>query len=217
MYQSAFLDALGGAAAPHVDLDGALLAALQRRDPAGAELLVARYGDRAYRLAVGITRDSRDAEEAVSDAFWSIVRKIDTFRGDARFSSWIYRIVANAAYLKIRRQARHRDEIALDDVLPAFDADGRHVTEMHDWSSSVEDPAVQSGLREALQSSVDALPPHYRAIFLLHEVEGVPLNEAASALEITLPTAKSRIHRARLFLRKRLAAFMEDAALPMAS
>jgi RNA polymerase sigma-70 factor, ECF subfamily len=65
-----------------------------------AEHLVSRYGDRAYRLAIGITRNAEDAEEAVQDAFWNVVRKIDTFRGESSLGSWIYRIVFNAAYQK---------------------------------------------------------------------------------------------------------------------
>jgi RNA polymerase sigma-70 factor, ECF subfamily len=223
MYQSTVLDAIGHAvpdqyatASPRVDPQCDLLAALQRRDPAACELLVARYGDRAYRLAIGITRDSRDAEEAVSDAFWSIVRKIDTFRGDAALGSWIYRVVANAAYQKVRRQAHRRDEIPLDEVLPAFDEDGCHAGPIQDWSTDVDDPAVQGRLREALQSALDELPPHYRAIFVLHDMEGVSMSEAATSLGITVSTAKTRAHRARLFLRKRLSAFMEHVAVTVA-
>src|SRR5438132_10115549 len=78
------------------DLD--LLDALRRREPMAAECLVTRYGERAYRLARRITGNGQDAEEVVQDAFWTVVRKIDTFRGESAFGSWLYRIVANAAY-----------------------------------------------------------------------------------------------------------------------
>src|SRR5262249_4876614 len=80
------------------DPDAALLHALHRRDPSAPEQLLAVFGGRAYRLALGITRNAQDAEEAVQDAFWNIVRKIDVFRGDAALRSWIYRVVSNAAY-----------------------------------------------------------------------------------------------------------------------
>jgi len=93
---------------PRLDPDGALLEALQRRDPSAAEELVARFGARAYRLARGITGNTEDAEEAVQDAFLSVTRKIDTFRGDSAFRSWIYRIVSNAAYQKRRGPANRR-------------------------------------------------------------------------------------------------------------
>ena len=88
-----------------VDRDSQLVKALRLRAPTAAERLVATYGDRAYRLAIGITGNRPDAEEAVQDAFWSVVRKIDTFRGDSSVGSWIYRITANAAYQKLRGRA----------------------------------------------------------------------------------------------------------------
>src|SRR2546428_12913466 len=85
-----------------IDRDGPLVAALRRGDPAAAEDLVAAYGDRACRLATRITGNAQDAEEAVQDAFLSVIRKIDSFRGESAFGSWIYRIVANAAYQHCR-------------------------------------------------------------------------------------------------------------------
>ena len=90
--------------ATRLDPDQDLLTALREREPTAAEALITAYGDRAYRLAARITGNQQDAEEAVQDAFWSVVRKIDTFRGDSAFGSWIYRIVSNAAYEKIRRR-----------------------------------------------------------------------------------------------------------------
>src|SRR6267142_3280406 len=89
-----------------IDRDGSLVAALRRGDPTAAEALVATYGDRACRLATRITRNAQDAEEAVQDAFLSVIRKIDSFRGDATFGSWVYRIVSNAAYQCCRRRRR---------------------------------------------------------------------------------------------------------------
>src|SRR4030095_6764479 len=98
-----------------IDIDERLLTALRRRDRSAAETLVARFGDRAYRLAMGITRNAADAEETVQDAFWSVIRKIDTFRGDSAFGSWVYRIVSNAAYAKIRRRRQAVRDISLDE------------------------------------------------------------------------------------------------------
>src|SRR3989449_5151538 len=117
-----------------VDRDHALLEALRQGEPTAAEQLVATYGDRAYRLAIRITGNRPDAEEAVQDAFWSVVRKIDTFRGDSSVGSWIYRITANAAYQKLRGRAQRRDEISLDEVLPSFHEDGRHAGPISDRS-----------------------------------------------------------------------------------
>jgi RNA polymerase sigma-70 factor (ECF subfamily) len=190
--------------------DGPLLLALQRRDPTAAERLVARYGARAYRLAIGITRNAQDAEEVVQDALWSVIRKIDSFRGDAQFGSWLYRVVANAAFAKLRRGAVRRHEIALDEVLPHFHEEGEHVAPIEDWSAAVEDPATQSGLRAALAEAMDELPPAYRAVVVLKDVEGLSTADVADSLGITLPNAKSRLHRARLFLRNRLSIWAGD-------
>src|SRR5256712_7519549 len=145
------------------DRDGHLVEALRRCEPAAAERVIATYGDRAYRLAIGITGTAEDAEEVVQDAFLTVIRKIDTFRGESAFGSWLYRIVANGAYRKLRRRQGQRMEIALDDVLPAFDVDGRHAAPVADWSACVDDPSRRTELRLAMSLAIDELPAHYRA------------------------------------------------------
>ena len=201
------------------DPDRELLEALRRGETNATERLIATFGDRAYRLALGITGRGQDAEEAVQDAFWSVVRNIDTFRGDAALGSWIYRITANAAYQRRRRDARLRNEISLDDVLPSFHEDGRHADPIIDWSTKLDDPAVQTELRGALTSALEELPDHYRAVIVLHDVEGLSMAEVAGCLDITVATAKSRAHRARLLLRRRLGGLISGAPsdLEMAS
>ena len=196
---------------PAIDRDAELLEALRRREASAAERLVSTFGDRAYRLALGITGNQQDAEEAVQDAFWSVVRSIDTFRGNSALGSWIYRIAANAAYQRRRRGARRRDEISLDDVLPSFHEDGRHSDSVVDWSTELDDPAVKTELRSVLTSALEELPDHYRAVTILHDVEGLSMAEVAECLDISVATAKSRAHRSRLLLRQRLAMFMSDA------
>jgi len=204
-------------ASTRIDRDGLLVKALQGREPAAAELLVTTYGDRAYRLAKGIAGSAQDAEEVVQDAFWTVVRKIDTFRGEAAFASWFYRIVSNAAYQKLRHQPGRRGEISFDEVLPLFHENGQHVTPIADWSPSVDDPSRETELRIALTASIEELPPDYRAVLILHDVEGLSNVEVAESLGITVPNAKSRTHRARLFLRKRLGSFMSDATVGVAA
>jgi RNA polymerase sigma-70 factor (ECF subfamily) len=191
-----------------IDRHWQLLEALRRRDATAAERLVSIFGDRAYRLAIGITGNHQDAEEAVQDTFWTVIRKIDTFRADAALGSWIYRITANAAIQRRRGDARRGHEISLDEILPAFHADGRYADLIVDWSSELDDPAVQSELRSALTLALQELPDHYGAVTILRDVEGLSMAEVANCLDITVPTAKTRAHRARLLLRRRLAVFM---------
>jgi RNA polymerase sigma-70 factor, ECF subfamily len=188
------------------DLD--LLQALRRREPMAAEHLITRYGERAYRLASRITGNGEDAEEVVQDALCTVVRKIDTFRGESAFGSWLYRIVANAAYHKLRGRQRRWRELSLDEVLPVFDANGCHAASVADWSSRVNDPAVRAELRAALTSAIDELPATYRTVLVLRDVEGQSNSEIADALGLSVAVVKTRVHRARLFLRKRLAQSM---------
>src|SRR5258705_7952357 len=141
-----------------VDRDRQLVGALRRREPAAAERLIATYGDRAYRLASGIAGNARDAEEVVQDAFWTVVWKIDTFSGESAFGSWFYRIVANAAYQKLRHRPGRHSEISLDDVQLLIPENGPQAAQIADWSPSVDDPSRQTELRMALTSAIDELP-----------------------------------------------------------
>src|SRR5262249_30700772 len=195
-------------ARPRVDRDHDLLEALRRREPMAAERLVSRYGERAYRLASRITGRSHDAEEVVQDALWTGVQKIDTFRGESAFGSLLYRIVANAAYQKLRGRQGGRREVSLDEVLPLFDERGYHAAPVADWSPSAADPALQAELRTALTAAIEELPAAYRSVMVLRDIEGRSNAEIANALGLSIALVKTRAHRARLFLRKRLAEFM---------
>ena len=194
-----------------VDRDAALLDALRRGDPQAMEQLVETYADRVYRLTFRITGSKEDAEEATQDALWTAGRKIGTFKGDSAFGSWLYRISANAAYMKLRARKAKAREIAIDEVLPALDDGGLHFEPMDDWSPRVEEQALNGELREVLDTAIAELPAEYRAALVLHDVEGMPNPDVAEALGISLPAVKSRIHRSRLFLRKRLADYMQAA------
>ena len=190
------------------DQDVLLVERLRRQEEGAAEALVAAYGHRAYRLAMRITGNSSDAEEVVQDALWAATRKIDTFRGTAAFGSWIYRITTNAACQKRRRRRVERAEVAWDDVAPSFDEAGQHVQPGLDWSPRLKDPALQAELRSVLSAAIEALPEEHRAVLLLHDVEGLSNPVISEALQIKLGTIKSRVHRARLFLRSRLADYL---------
>lgn len=193
------------------DGDAALVEALRRDDPEAPELLVGTYGDRVYRLALRITGGNEDAEEVAQDALWTAARKIQTFKGESAFGSWLYRITANAAYQKLRARRSKAREIALDDVLPVLDEDGRHFEPMADWSSRVDEQALQGELRRVLTEAIDTLPADYRTALVMHDVEGLSNPDIAEALGISLPAVKSRVHRSRLYVRQRLAAYMGGA------
>ena len=196
---------------PRVDADAELVEALRREEPDAADRLVERYGDRVYRLAMRITGLKEDAEEAAQDALWTAARKVHMFKGESAFGSWIYRITANAAYQKLRTRRQKSPEIALEDVLPSLDGEGRHFEPMDDWSNRVDEQALQGELRRVLQQAIDGLPADYRTALVLHDVEGLSNPDIAEALNISLPAVKSRVHRSRLFVRKQLADYLKTA------
>jgi len=193
---------------PIADPDGGLVERLRQQEAGAAEALVTAYGHRVYRLALHITGNSSDAEEVVQDALWAAARKIDTFRGTAAFGSWVYRITANAAYQKRRRRRIERNGTSWEELAPSFDEAGQHVQPGLDWSPRLKDPVLQAELQSVLRAAIDELAEEHRATFLLHDVEGLSNLEIAETLQIKLATVKSRVHRARLFLRSRLAAYV---------
>jgi RNA polymerase sigma-70 factor, ECF subfamily len=192
------------------DRDAALVEALRRNGSGGAEAFIATYGDRAYRLAVSITGNRSDAEEVVQDAVWTVVQKIDTFRGEAAFGSWVYRIVANRAYEERRAGRTRRLESSWDDVERIRD-ERRSAT--YDWSADLEDPAFQADLRRLLTRAVNALPERYRTVIVLRDVEGLSVQETSEIMGISIGNVKARTHRARLVLRRRLSEYFADRSV----
>jgi RNA polymerase sigma-70 factor, ECF subfamily len=193
------------------DSDAALVEALRRDDPDALDQLVERYADRVYRLAMSIMGVKDDAEATALDALWTAARGIHTFTGEPAFASWIYRITANAAYEQLRMRRQDTSEIALDDLLPPLDSDGGHFEPMDDWSNRVDEVALQTELRQVLTEAIDGLPPDYRTALILHDFEGASNPEIAETLGISLPAVKSRVHRSRLFVRKRLSEYLQAA------
>ena len=191
-----------------IDPDAALVEQLRGGDAEAAEALVSTYGDRVYRLAMRITGNASDAEEVVQDTLWTASRKIGTFRGAAAFGSWVYRITANAAYQKLRGRRSRRNDVSWEDLAPSFDERGQHVEAPVDWSRRLTDPAIEDELKSVLGSAIDELPAEYRTALVLHDAEGLPNPEIARMLHANLGTVKSRVHRARLFLRRRLSDYM---------
>jgi len=166
------------------------------------------YGDRASRLARGITGNAQDAEEVVQDAFLSVIRRIDTFRGDATsargsIGSWPTRPISVAGGV-----APAAPMSRWTNCFPCSMSTGRHVAPVADWSRSVDDPARQIELRIMLSTAIDELPADYRAIVLLRDVEGLTPGDIAAILDLTVDNVTTRVHRARLFLRKQLEAHL---------
>ncbi len=184
-----------------------LIQRLRARDASALEVLMERHAGRLYRVAYGITRNDADAEEVVQDAFLALFRKIDSFEGRAALGSWLYRVTANAALIK-HRGKRAQLEVSLEEQLPSYLADGHREGDrsflLADWSETPEETLLNGEARKTLELALDRLPDHYRAVVVLREVEGLDNEEIAKVLDESVPTVKSRLHRARMVLREEL-------------
>jgi len=168
---------------------------------------MATYADRVFRLAYGVTRNEADAQEVVQDVFVTIFRKSASFEGRSALASWIYRITMNAALNK-RRGKRSEIETSLDADLPTYRSDGHRAGEraylVADWSQTPEAEVLSGESRAVLTRAIEGLPDHYRAVLILRDVEGLSNEEVAAAVGDTVPSVKSRLHRARMVVREQL-------------
>ena len=194
-----------------VDFDAGLVAGLREDDPDAAVRLVERYGERVYRLAARITGTRDDAEDAAQSALTTAVQTIDELGGDSSLGSWIDRLAASAAYRKLLARSGSPTEFALDDVLPPLDDAGRHFEPMNDWSGRIDVWDAPGDLPQTVTDAVEALPPDYRVSLVLHDVEGMSSPDIAEVLGVGPNAVRARLHRARLFLRKRLSDHFESA------
>ncbi len=187
--------------------DPDLVTRLQQGDAAALELLMERHAAHAYRVAYGITGDRADAEEVVQDAFLAMYRKAATFEGRAALSTWLYRVVTNAALMK-RRGRRREVEVSLDARLPRFHEDGSRAGDMSvltaDWSQNPETELLSRETRGMLSRAIDALPDAYRTVLLLRDIEALSNDEVAEIVGESVAAVKSRLHRARMALREEL-------------
>lgn len=171
------------------------------------EALVTAYEKQVYTLALRMTGDPQDAEDMSQEAFLKAYTSLDNFRGDSKFSVWLYRIVSNVCLDFLRRQSR-RPSLSLS----MEDEEGECLQwDIPDESLSPEKLLEQKLTRESLRRGLAALPPQQREILLLREIQGLSYEEIGQALDLEAGTVKSRIFRAR----KRLCAFLlEEGNIP---
>ncbi|MGB6833664.1 MAG: sigma-70 family RNA polymerase sigma factor [Candidatus Acidiferrum sp.] len=177
-----------------------LVAAAKSGDVAAFEELVSRYERKIFRLTMNITGNREDAEDAMQDAFLKSYSHLKTFQGDSRFYTWLVRIAANEALMRLRK--RRPNQFSLDEPI-AGDED-LMPRELRDWGPGPEQRFAQVEMREILSSVIEELEPDYRMVFVLRDIEELSTEDTASALGISVPAVKSRLLRARLKLRQKL-------------
>jgi len=162
------------------------------------EVVMRRYNQRLYRVARAILRDDAEAEDVTQQAYVNAYRHLDQFAGRAMFSTWLTRIAVHEAFARARRRSRFNEQETVDDW------DGDSMDALTSPEPDPERQAFAGELRALIESAIEALPEHYRAVFVMRAVEGMSTAESAECLDITEETAKTRLHRARLLLRDTL-------------
>jgi len=206
-----------GELAPMTDpTEGELIDRLRRRDTGALEILMQRHAARVYRVALGVTRSEADAEEVAQDVFLSLFEKIGAFEERAALGTWLYRVATNHALLR-RRGKRLELEVSLEDQLPTFKDDGHRAGDrsflLADWSASAEEGMLSGETQALVRRALDLLPPHYRTVVVLRDIEELSNEEAALILNEPVSSVKSRLHRARMALREQLTLLMTAAQI----
>lgn len=182
------------------------LTALQAGDRAEFARLVDAYSSPIYRLGLRMLGNAQDAEDILQNTFLNALVHIAGFEGRSSLQTWLYRIAANEALMLLRRK---KPEIDLETV-ESGDGSDLTPTQFADWSALPEDELLSGEGRQVLDQAVAHLPEAFRIVFILRDVEGLSIKETADALDLTETNVKTRLLRARLFLRERLSAYYGD-------
>jgi len=180
-----------------------LLAALRAGDERAFERLVRDFGGRMLAVARRILRQEEEARDAVQEAYLLAFRALPRFAGESRLTTWLHRIVVNAALMRIRRR-KSRPEEPLEPLLPTFQQDGHAAVRYVAWDGGAEELLARRETRERVRAEIDRLPESYRLVLLLRDIDELDTAEVAGLLGVTPNAVKIRLHRARQALRARL-------------
>ena len=190
-----------------------LIERLKAGDEAALETIFKLHSAKLYSVALRILGGDRsDAEEIVQDVFLTAFRKANMFQGNSQFSTWLYRLTVNAALGRIRRSKKHK-EVEYEEFLPKFQKDGHHQARpVVDWSDALDEAYSQKETCALLAQALGQLKPVDKSVVVLSDVEGLSDKEIAETLNLTVSAVKTRLHRARLFLRGKLAVHFGHSA-----
>jgi len=189
--------------------DAQLVARLKQRDRSALEQLIQLHGAKMYGVALQFMRNEHDAREVMQDALVSIWNKIGSFEGKSAFTSWIYRVTANAGLMALRKKKRHENDVSLDATSSEDDDGPVPALRLSDQGPLPDKVAMTGELGEQVRAAIDRLPEPYRMVVLLRDVEELPMNEVMDATGLSEPALKSRLHRARLALREALLPYLK--------
>ncbi len=185
--------------------DARLIGRLKDGDHDALETIFKIYSGKLYNIAHRILGEAADTEEVIQDVFWTVYRKAKSFQGNSQFSTWLYRLTVNAALGKIRRSKKNK-EVQYDEFLPKFQKDGHHlIRPVVDWSNTLDEKYAKHELQELLAQALAQLKPLDKSVVVLSDLESLSDKEIAATVGLTVSAVKTRLHRARLFLRGKLA------------
>ncbi|MEW5740097.1 MAG: sigma-70 family RNA polymerase sigma factor [Myxococcota bacterium] len=189
--------------------DGALLARAQAGDVSGFEALVEKHKHRVYALALRMLNSEADAAEVTQEAFLAAFRNLKEFRGDSQFGSWVRRIAANFALMRLRRRKASAETLESSLVEPSFNERGSLLEAPSEWRDA-EGDVLDAELRTAIERAAAGLADEYRQVFVLRDLEGLSYEEIAELTGDSVSAIKSRLHRARLAMRAAIDHFYEE-------
>ena len=196
--------------------DAELVGRIARHDQAAFEVLMRRHNGKLFRVARAILKDDAEAEEALQDGYLDAYRHIGDFRGGARLSTWLTRIVINQALMRLRKQRRDRIVVPIGDGR-ATEPDQAEADVTDERSESPPGATLRAEIRRALEHRIDELPTAFRTVFVMREVEDMTVDETAECLSIPAATVRTRLFRARAMLREALARDMDMATVDVFS
>jgi RNA polymerase sigma-70 factor (ECF subfamily) len=180
------------------------LEALTAGDRAEFVRLVDTYSSPVYRLGLRMLGNSQDAEDVLQNTFLNALTHLSSFEGRSSLSTWLYRIAANEALMLIRKK---KPEINLEDARGEENDEDLKPTQIVDWSALPEDELISGEGKRVLDNAIQTLPESMRVVFLLRDVEGLSIKETAEVLSLTETNVKTRLLRARMFLREQLSMY----------
>ena len=183
---------------------------VDERDEEAFNEIANRYGEKVFRLALRITHSTHIADEVLQEVFLTLVEKLDSFREESTFSTWLYRVATNASLIQIRNRNKHGKSISLEDYVPYNEKGMLSEILLKDWSYSPDEIFAGKEGMEVIERAIDELPEKYRIVFHLRDIEGLSNEEVGDILRLSISAVKSRIHRARLFLRDSLSDYFYE-------
>lgn len=185
---------------------------LKKLDRDVIDEFVDQYSRPLFGVILNYTKNPSDAEEILQDTLLKIIRKIETFREESDIWPWIKRIAINNSIMWLRKNRISRErEIHLEDYMPHFSQDGQLQYPLFGWAVDPEEVMLNSELSARLYDSIQSLPFEYRVPLVLRDIEGYSIKQISSLLALKEATTKTRIHRARLFVREKLAHYLEGS------